>query len=164
MVEPPVMPSIQLPDAGYLPSAMELPRAILSTPRADIPTYKPLLAPPETLRPPDGVPPKDEDAAAQKPPAPAPVTPTIAIPFVDYELPVPRAEIITTAGITAGVAVIGTLTGTALFNYLIKILKPIFMQVVKRIQKKLKGDKDGTTEGTEGTEGSEGEEEPVKEP
>ncbi len=30
-----------------------------------------------------------------------------------------------------------------MFNYLVKILKPVFMQVVKRIQKKL--GKDGTT-------------------
>ena len=163
-MKPPILPSITLPNATHLPSAMDLPRAILATPRAEIPTYVPLIAPPDQLKPPKGVPPKDEDESVQKPEVITPViptTPTIDLPFTDYDLPVPEAEIVTTAGITAGVAVIGTLTATSLFNYLVKILKPIFMQIVKRIQKKLKGNKDGTTEGAEGDEGEEG---PTKEP
>ena len=61
MVEPPVLPSITLPDATYLPSAMDLPRAILATPSAEIPSYVPLITKPDQLRPPKGVPPKDED-------------------------------------------------------------------------------------------------------
>jgi len=44
---------------------------------------------------------------------------------------------------TAVVSVVATLTATSLFNQVVKILKPVLMQVIKRIQKKL--GKDGTT-------------------
>ena len=43
------------------------------------------------------------------------------------------------AATTAAVSVVATLTATSLFNYLVKIFKPVFMQAVKRIQKKLNG-------------------------
>ncbi len=45
---------------------------------------------------------------------------------------------------TAIVSVVATLTATSLFNQVVKILKPVIMQVVKRIQKKLGKD---TTDG-----------------
>ncbi len=45
---------------------------------------------------------------------------------------------------TAAVSVVATLTATSLFKQVVKILKPVFMQVVKRIQKKLGKD---TTDG-----------------
>ena len=44
---------------------------------------------------------------------------------------------------TAVVSVVATLTATSLFNQVVKLLKPVFMQLAKRIQKKF--GKDGTT-------------------
>lgn len=44
--EPPEFPSI------VLPSAIELPRAVLEVPRVELPYYKPLVVPPSDLRPP----------------------------------------------------------------------------------------------------------------
>ena len=67
----------------------------------------------------------------------------VDIPFTDYRMPVPEEEILVTAATTAAVSVAATLTATSLFKHCVKVFKPIFMQLVKRIQKKFK--KDGDT-------------------
>ncbi len=45
----PDFPSLVLPDAPVLP------KPVLEVPRATLPTYKPLVVPPNDLRPPPGV-------------------------------------------------------------------------------------------------------------
>ena len=144
MVEPPILPSISLPNQ-ILPEPPKLPRAILEIPRAEAPSYIPMVAPPSELRPPVGVTKEGEEETKKekKEPPPPPEIQTITIPWIDHELPVPKEEIVVAAGMTAVVSVVATLTATSLFNQVVKILKPVFMQVVKRIQKKL--GKDGTT-------------------
>ena len=150
MVEPPIFPSINLP-TQVLPEPLRLPEPILSAPTADIPAYLPMVAPPDELRPPVGVPREGEeestneetkDTKVQKE-NPLPEVRRINIPWIEIEIPVPKEEIVATAATTAAVSVVATLTATSLFNYLVKLFKPVFMQVVKRIQKKL--GKDGTT-------------------
>ena len=47
--DPPVIPSIMLPEAP------DLPGPVLEVPKADLPSYKPLVVPPNTLRPPPGI-------------------------------------------------------------------------------------------------------------
>ena len=148
MTEPPVFPSISHP-TQILPNPPLLPKPILEVPKADIPKYIPMFAPPEELKPPVGVPKEGEeevkeDKKPQQPENPLPEVRRINIPWTDIEIPVPREEIVTTAATTAAVSVVATLTATSLFNYLVKIFKPVFMQVVKRIQKKF--GKDGSTE------------------
>ena len=152
MTEPPVFPSISLP-TQVLPNPPLLPRPILEIPKADIPKYIPMFAPPDELRPPVGVPKEGEeeqkeDKKPQKQENPLPEVRRINIPWTDIEIPVPKEEIVATAATTAAVSVVATLTATSLFNYLVKIFKPVFMQAVKRIQKKL--GKDG--EPTKGTD------------
>jgi hypothetical protein len=109
-----------------------------------------MITPPEFLSPPVGVPREGEEEVKEEPEEqkenPIPEVRKINIPWTEVEIPVPREEIVATAATTAAVSVVATLTATSMFNYLVKILKPVFMQVVKRIQKKL--GKDGTpTEG-----------------
>ena len=149
MVEPPIFPSINLP-GQLLPEPPILPEPILSVPTADIPTYIPMIAPPEDLSPPVGVPKEGEEEVKEEPKGqkenPLPEVRKINIPWTDVEIPVPREEIVATAATTAAVSVVATLTATSMFNYLVKILKPVFMQVVKRIQKKLGKDGDTKTE------------------
>ena len=152
MTEPPVFPSINLP-TQVLPNPPLLPRPILEIPRADIPKYIPMVAPPDELKPPVGVPKEgeeevEEDKKTQQQENPLPEVRRINIPWTDIEVPVPKEEIVVTAATTAAVSVVATLTATSLFNYLVKIFKPVFMQAVKRIQKKL--GKDG--EPTKGTD------------
>ena len=111
-----------------------------------------MIAPPEELRPPVGVPREGEEEVKEdkkpQPENPLPEVRRINIPWTDIEIPVPKEEIVVTAATTAAVSVVATLTATSLFNYLVKIFKPVFMQAVKRIQKKL--GKDG--EPTKGTD------------
>ena len=151
MVEPPIFPSINLP-GQVIPEPPMLPEPILAVPTADVPSYQPMITPPEFLSPPVGVPREGEEEVKEEPEEqkenPIPEVRKINIPWTDVEIPVPREEIVATAATTAAVSVVATLTATSMFNYLVKILKPVFMQVVKRIQKKL--GKDGTpTEGTD---------------
>ena len=144
MEDPPIFPSINLP-TQILPAAPILPRPILSIPKANIPRYMPLVMPPEELTPPVGVAKEGEEEATDQPKEQqAPEVKKITIPWTDVEIPVPKEEIVVTAATTAAVSVVATLTATSLFNYLVKIFKPVFMQAVKRIQKKF--GKDGNTE------------------
>ena len=143
MGDPPIFPSINLP-TQILPNPPILPKPILEIPRAQAPTYIPMFAPPDELRPPVGVPKEGEEEVTEeekktqtKQENPLPEVRRINIPWTDVEIPVPKEEIVVTAATTAAVSVVATLTATSLFNYLVKIFKPVFMQAVKRIQKKL---------------------------
>jgi hypothetical protein len=50
------------------------------------------------------------------------------VPGTDIEVPVPSGEILVTAATTAFVSVAATLSATALFKYLVTLLKPVFKQ------------------------------------
>ena len=144
--EPPLFPSITLPEP------LQLPVPILEVPRADIPYYKPLVVPPSDLRPPPGIKPdvKDEPPKAEpkpqipvvQPPAfiPPPVKPpevqTLGIPGTDIEIPVPSTEIVVTAASTAVVSVGATLIATSLFKHLVSLFKPILKQAWNKMTKK----------------------------
>ncbi len=150
------LPSISLPDATGIPGAIELPRPIIEEPEAQLPSYKPLVVPPNNLSPPVGVPTILEEAIQEEeqsrkergePPKPKPQAAEVTrinIPFTDFQVPVPKEEILITAGTTASVSVIATLTVTSLFKQTVKVMKPIITQIAKRIQKKLNGNKGGS--------------------
>ncbi len=112
-----------------------------------MPSYKPLVAPPNTLRPPPGVqgitmeeePSEDtEDTKETKPTTPAlpKEAQIVEIPFTDIEVPMPTTTIMTTAATTAFISVAATLTATSLFKYIVMILKPVFKQTWNKITKK----------------------------
>ena len=132
--EPPVFPSLRLPEPVVLP------RPILEVPRADIPSYKPLVVPPSDLRPPPGV----EGEAKDEAPKPEPTLPEIKppeinyvdVPFLDQEIPLPTPEILATAGTTAVVSVAATLTATSVFKWCVTAMKPVLKQLWTRITKK----------------------------
>ena len=140
-VEPPKLPSL------FLPNAPNLPIPILEVPRADVPSYRPLVVPPNTLRPPPGIEGINSDPApkaeTKKPTAQQvtpPVTPPeaqfVGIPFTDIEVPMPTTTIMTTAATTAFISVGATLAATSLFKYLVMIMKPIFKQAWNKMTKK----------------------------
>ena len=149
------LPSINLPDASGMPGVIQLPRPIIKEPTAKLPSYKPLVVPPNNLSPPVGVPTILEEAIQEEeqsrkergePPKPKPQAAEVTrinIPFTDFQVPVPKEEILITAGTTASVSVIATLTVTSLFKQTVKVMKPIITQIAKRIQKKLDGNKGG---------------------
>ena len=134
--DPPSFPSLIIPDAPAMPPT------VLEVPRGTLPSYKPLVAPPNTLRPPPGVKPieeKDEPPSSKpkstKPPTP-PEAQIVEIPFTDIEVPMPTTTIMTTAATTAFISVAATLTATSLFKWLVKIFKPLFKQIWTKLTKK----------------------------
>ena len=140
-VEPPKLPSLLLPNAPNLPIP------ILEVPRADVPSYRPLVVPPSTLRPPPGIEGINSDPAPEaetKTPTTKPVTPKVTppeaqilqVPFTDIEVPMPTTTIMTTAATTAFISVGATLAATSLFKYLVMIMKPIIKQAWNKMTKK----------------------------
>ena len=135
--DPPLLPSLTLP------AAPELPQAVLEVPRAQLPSYKPLVVPPNTLRPPVGIkgintdeaPTEDTKSNPTKPSLP-PEAQIVEIPFTDIEVPMPTTTIMTTAATTAFISVAATLTATSLFKYIVTVLKPVFKQTWSKLTKK----------------------------
>ena len=115
-----------------------------------MPSYKPLVAPPNTLRPPPGVQginTEEEPSEDTETTKPKPITPAlpeeaqiVEIPFTDIEVPMPTTTIMTTAATTAFISVVATLTATSLFKYIVMVLKPVFKQTWSKLTKK-KGQK-----------------------
>lgn len=141
-VGPPLLPSLNLPEAPGLPEP------ILSIPRAQLPTYKPLVVPPSVLRPPPGIEGLDtsDEAPKNDPVTPKPTSPTlpplpseaqiIDVPFTDIEVPMPSTIIMTTAVTTAFISVGATLIATSLFKYIVMISKPVIKQAWNKLTKK----------------------------
>mgnify|MGYP003120156500 CR=1 FL=1 len=128
--EPPVLPSLRLPEP------LVLPRPVLEVPRADLPSYKPLVVPPSDLRPPPGVKgPKTNEKPKPTPPKLPSDIRYIDVPNTDFTVPLPSNEILVTAGTTAVVSVAATLTATAIFKRTVNILKPIFKKLLTRKKK-----------------------------
>ena len=132
-MDPPTLPSLKLPPQ-VLPSVPDLPRPNLDLPKADLPSFKPMLVPSGALRGPAGT---EEDEEDNEPTA-AEVQ-RVNVPFTDITVPIPQEEIMVTAATTAFISVAATLTATSLFKQCVKVFKPILMQLAKRIQKKLNG-------------------------
>ena len=126
--EPPVLPHVKLPEALVLPSP------VLDVPRADLPSYKPLVVPPNDLRPPPGV--KGTTQSDKPPPKPPQIpVPTVRIPYTEMDVPVPDGIVLTTAATTAVVSVAATLTATSLFKWLVTVMKPVFKQAWSKLTK-----------------------------
>jgi len=139
---PPVLPVLRLPEAP------QLPRPVLEVPRATLPSYKPLVVPPNDLRPPPGVRGINSDEGKQPEEKPKPVTPPppklppvpsqvryVDVPGTDITVPLPSNEILATATTTATVSVVATLTATAVFKRTVSVLKPIIKKLLTRKQK-----------------------------
>jgi len=138
---PPVLPVLRLPEAPLLP------RPVLEVPRATLPTYKPLVVPPNDLRPPPGVKgtTQSDKKKAEKPkpvtpppPKPPPIPSQVRyvdVPGTDFTVPLPSNEILATATTTATVSVAATLTATAVFKRTVSVLKPIIKKLLTKKKK-----------------------------
>jgi hypothetical protein len=142
-----------------IPPSFEIPKPALSTPAPKVPLWTPIPIYREDLPTPKPKP-KEEPS---KPPAknildsvdemitptptvppfepavPEPTMDTVEVPFTNFEIPVPPQEImvtaVTTAGASAVVAVGATLAATRVFEQLVKLLKPIFKTILKKLAK-----------------------------
>ena len=132
-MDPPILPSFKLPDQ-ILSNPPDLPRPTLDAPKADLPSYKPILVPSNALMVLEGTKSEKQEEEEGRP-----QPKEVQIPWTNYRMPVPEGEIMVTAATTAAISVAATLTATSLFKQCVKVFKPILMQLAKRIQKKLNG-------------------------
>ena len=113
------LPSIKLTNA------LDMPSIPLKQPSAEMPVFPPIVIPPSNLQSPAGVEleeaEKDEVTTEQ---------PTLRVPVVKIDLPLPSAEVVATATYAAVAAVATTTLATPLFD---KIKK----QIQKFLQKKV---------------------------
>jgi len=119
------IPSINL-GRGTLPRALDMPSVNLKQPTAEMPVFPPIVIPPSNLEAPEGVEleeNKDEETTQTE-------QPSLRVPVIKIDLPLPTAEVVATATYAAVAAVATTTLATPFFN---KIKK----QVQKFLQKKV---------------------------
>ena len=121
------IPSINL-GRGKLPSALDMPSIPLKQPTAEMPVFPPIVIPPGNLEAPAGV--ELEEAPAEEEETATTEQPTLRVPVVKIDLPLPSAEVVATATYAAVAAVATTTLATPLFDKLKK-------QIQKFLQKKV---------------------------
>ena len=115
--------SINLPRPN-LPKALDIPQMYLRQPTADVPAYKPIFIPPADLERPE----ETEAEESEKTETPEP--PTLKIPVIDIQMPIPETAVVVTAVTTAVIAVTTTTVTQSLFE-------PIKKKVQKQLQAKV---------------------------
>ena len=123
------IPSINL-GRGKLPEALDMPSIPLEPPTAEMPVFPPIVIPPNTLKAPKGV--EMEEVPEETEDAETATTeqPTLRVPVIKIDLPLPSAEVVATATYAAVAAVATTTLATPLFDKLKK-------QIQKFLQKKV---------------------------
>ncbi len=116
------MSQIHLPTPN-LPNALDIPQLYFRPPTADVPAYKPMIIPPADLEQPEGV--KKEETKEEQP-----EPPSLKIPVLDIQMPIPETAVVVTAVTTAVVAVATTSVTQTLFE-------PIKKKVQKQLQAKV---------------------------
>ena len=91
-------------------------------PTAEVPSYVPLVVPPSDLREPEGTQPETTETVESTPP------PSLNIPFINAEVPLPTADTVVVAGYAAVSAVAVT-----------TLAQPFFDTIKKKIQKFIQG-------------------------
>ena len=113
---------INLPTPN-LPKALDIPQLYFRPPTADVPAYKPMIIPPSDLEQPEGV---EKEETKEEQPEP----PSLKIPVLDIQMPIPETAVVVTAVTTAVVAVATTSVTQTLFE-------PIKKKVQKQLQAKV---------------------------
>ena len=112
---------IDIPNAN-LPKALDIPQLYLKQPSAYVPSYRPMVIPPADLERPAET--KAEETSEQ------PEPPSLKIPVLDIQMPIPETAVVVTAVTTAVVAVATTSLTQSLFE-------PIKKKVQKQLQAKV---------------------------
>ena len=115
--------SINLPRPD-LPKSLYIPQMYLRQPTADVPAYQPIFIPPADLERPE------ETEAEEKETTETPEAPTLKIPVIDIQMPIPETAVVVTAVTTAVIAVTTKTVTQSLFE-------PIKKKVQKQPQAKV---------------------------
>ena len=105
-----------------------MPSIPLKPPTAEMPVFPPIVIPPGNLEAPKGV--ELEEVASDEEETTQTEQPTLRVPVVKIDLPLPSAEVVATATYAAVAAVATTTLATPLFDKLKK-------QIQKFLQKKV---------------------------
>ena len=108
-------PSINIPDIPIYKTIS------IPLPTADVPSYVPLVVPPSDLREPEGTQPETTETTEQP-------APSINIPMINIDVPLPTADTVVVAGYAAVSAVAVT-----------TFAQPFFDTIKKKIQKFIQG-------------------------
>lgn len=156
MGEPPIIPYAKLPEPMALPPRMTLP-----VPTAPLPSYQPLVLPSaeqirqmradeETSQQDREQKPKESKRQPQ-PQVPVPLpkinipdkssqikeTTKVTLPGTNVKITVPKAEVLTTAAVSAGVAAMASVAATMaagpVLQNLQKVLKPAMKKALKKL-------------------------------
>ena len=108
--------------------ALEFKDMILEPPTANMPVFPPIVIPPGNIKAPVGV--ELEEVPAEEDETATTEQPTLRVPVVKIDLPLPSAQVVATATYAAVAAVATTTLATPLFDKLKK-------QIQKFLQKKV---------------------------
>ena len=104
-----------------IPPIQKIETISIPLPTADVPSYVPLVVPPSDLREPEGTQPETTETTEQP-------APSLNIPFINAEVPLPTTETIVVAGYAAVSAVAVT-----------TLAQPFFDTIKKKLQKLIQG-------------------------
>ena len=131
------------------PKLLELPTIPLKQPKALVPSYRPMVIPPADLERPEETEATEEEKTEQ------PEQPTLKIPVIDIQMPVPETAVVVTAVTTAVIAVTTTTVTQSLFEPIKKkVQKQLQAKVNKWKENRKKKKKDSSTESKENEESS----------
>ena len=112
---------MEIPSAK-LPKSLDIPQIYFRPPTADVPAYKPMIVPPADWERPEET---EAEETTEEPEAP-----TLKIPVLDIQMPIPETAVVVTAVTTAVIAVATTTVTQSLFE-------PIKKKVQKQLQAKV---------------------------
>ena len=104
-----------------LPNGQKLETISIPLPTADVPSYVPMVVPPSDLREPEGTEPETTETTEQP-------APSINIPMINIDVPLPTSEVVVAASYAAVSAVAVT-----------TFAQPFFDTIKKKIQKFIQG-------------------------
>ena len=104
-----------------LPNPIPLKTISIPLPTADVPSYVPMVVPPSDLREPEGTQPETTETTEQP-------APSINIPMINIDVPLPTSEVVVAASYAAVSAVAVT-----------TFAQPFFDTIKKKIQKFIQG-------------------------
>ena len=110
---------MKIPSAN-LPKPLDIPQMYFKPPTADVPAFRPIIIPPADLERPEGTQKAEEKTTEQ------PESPSLQIPIIDIQMPLPTAEVMVTA-VTAALGAVATTT----------LAQPLFEQIKKFVTKQL---------------------------
>ena len=105
-----------------IPNPQKIETISIPLPTADVPSYVPMVVPPSDLKSPEGTQGENTEKTEQAP------SPSLNIPFINAEVPLPTTETIVVAGYAAVSAVAVT-----------TLAQPFFDTIKKKIQKFIQG-------------------------